>query len=596
MIAEWTRNWDNAQLLRQRMAWLRLVFVLPFLLIGIRLVQLQVSQHENLLERGENQSLRSVPVPAYRGEIHARGGEALVRNAPLFQLWATPDLLRKPPEKRFLEYALNITDGELRNLFQRNVQRRIGKQTMLMDNLPFDAASKLLVHAAQLSSVRVQTTFQRLYLDDASLAHILGYIGEASADEVNADGSEFDLGDRVGKAGIEKTYNTQLFGRNGENLVRVDAHGYPIDVAYSIPPRHGEAITLSIDWPLQQKALELMTPHTGALIALDPRNGEILASVSHPSMHLDDFRFRVDPTIWRSLIADPFHPLVNRVFQGVYPPGSTYKPVVAIGALTENLTSPAETLSCHGSYRVGRRVFRCWKKEGHGSVNLHKALRESCDVYFYEMGRRLGVDRIAKYARLLGLGQRTGVEIANENGGLIPTAKWKQDRYGQPWMEGETPSVAIGQGFDLVTPAQLARMYATLAMHGSLNKLSLVRQDKMITPGEGGQVPDSVYETVNRALAAVVNETGGTGGWARVPDITVAGKTGTAQVVSNQDADLEHEDTDYWLRDHAWFVAFAPVENPQIVVAVLIEHGGHGGSAAAPVAGDLMRYFFGRKS
>ncbi len=286
--------------------------------------------------------------------------------------------------------------------------------------------------------------------------------------------------------------------------------------------------------------------------------------------------------------------LVNRVFQGVYPPGSTYKPVVALGALTEGVTNPSETLTCHGTYRVGRRVFRCWKKEGHGSVALHKALRESCDVYFYEMGRRLGVDRIAKYVRALGLGQRTGIEIANENGGLIPTAQWKRDRYGQAWLEGETPSIAIGQGFNLATPAQMARMYATLAMHGHLNKLSVLRQTAPASYDNTSEIPDSVFATVNNALVAVVSEAGGTGGWSRVPNISVAGKTGTAQVVSNQDADLEHEDTDYWLRDHAWFVAFAPADNPQIVVATMIEHGGHGGSAAAPIVGDLLRYYFAR--
>jgi len=356
---------------------------------------------------------------------------------------------------------------------------------------------------------------------------------------------------------------------------------------------------------MQKAAEDIMMAEekSGAVVAIEVNSGRLLMLASSPVLEIDKFIGGISHKNWQEMLDNPYHPLINKVVQGQYPPASTYKIVTAIAGLGEGVINPDTIIYCPGYYRFGNRTYRCWKRGGHGAVNLKRALSESCDVYFYQVGQRLGVNRLAGYAMRLGLGKKTGVEMEHEKSGLIPTAEWKMKRYGKPWQEGETLSVAIGQGFDLVTPVQLALMTATVANGGTLYKPSLIETVR----DPDGQVIEQFTPTVmerfsgqgrnlqlvRNGLVEAVNGRRGTGRRARFENITVAGKTGTAQVVRlKQYKHLKEEDIPYKYRDHAWFTCFAPAENPEIAVSVLVEHGLHGGSAAAPIAKAVLEKYF----
>jgi penicillin-binding protein 2 len=344
--------------------------------------------------------------------------------------------------------------------------------------------------------------------------------------------------------------------------------------------------------------------YMGALIALDPRNGDVLALVSKPSFDPNAFAGGIDSAAWTALQTDPWKPLNNRAISGLYPPGSTYKVIVAAAGLGEDLVDPEETVFCPGHYRLGRRVYRCWKRGGHGDVNLRESLKQSCDVYYYQLGIALGIDTIAKYANAFGLGRKTGIDLQGEEAGLIPTMEWKERARKEKWIKGETVSAAIGQGYNLVSPLQLAVMYSAIANGGTLYVPRLIRRYETwegrlvaeVPVKESGQVGLSkeLIDKVREGLEAVVMEPHGTGGRARVKGVRVAGKSGTTQVVSlDRVKDMEEDEIPIRWRDHAIFASFAPVEDPQIVVAVLVEHaGGGGGRVAAPIAQRVLAAYF----
>ena len=333
------------------------------------------------------------------------------------------------------------------------------------------------------------------------------------------------------------------------------------------------------------------------MVAIKPTTGEVLALASTPTFDPTTFSRRLSAKEWNALINDPLKPFQNRALQGQYPPGSTYKIVTALAALEEKVITPTTQFYCNGTLPFGNRVFHCWRKGGHGPVQLHKAIVQSCDVYFYQVGQRLGVDRLAHYAQLFGLGELTGISLPHEKKGLIPSAAWKLNRFKTPWQPGETLSIAIGQGYDLVTPLQMAVLTAAVANGGTVYRPQLVK--RLVSPQgvvlqefssqrvRQAQVSPESLKLVREGLAGVVNEPGGTGGACRLPGIIAAGKTGTAQVVA-----LGKKAVGGSSRDHAWFVAFAPLESPEIAVAVLVEHGGHGGEAAAPIARKLFAAYF----
>jgi penicillin-binding protein 2 len=351
----------------------------------------------------------------------------------------------------------------------------------------------------------------------------------------------------------------------------------------------GDDLALALSVELQQEAARFFEGKTGAAVALDPRTGKVLALLSSPSYDPNLFSRRLDQEAWRQLVDDPRHPLQNRAIQNAYPPGSVFKIVMAIAGLSEKMVAPHHRVFCPGSTKIYNRRFRCWKRGGHGWMDLRSALRESCDVYFYHLGKRLGIDPIARYSRLLGFGRPTGLDVAGEKSGLVPDAEWSLERRGTPWYPGETISVAIGQGPILVTPMQLASAVATVANGGFRIAPRLVDSQ---SPAEIESLPldPKVLEFVRQALWGVVNEQG-TGARARVPGLDVAGKTGTAQVVA-QKTWIESEDLPAAQRDHAWFASFAPVDDPRLVVVVFVENGGKGSTSAAPLAKQLYEIYF----
>ena len=388
--------------------------------------------------------------------------------------------------------------------------------------------------------------------------------------------------------------------------MEVDAAGRKLRVVSSKRPLPGQNVWLTIDKNLQMTAEKALYGKKGAIVAMNPINGEILALASSPAYDPNWFIVGMDRTEWAKIMKSKDSPLQNRPISGQYPPGSVFKMAVALAGLEEGIVDPAEEIFCAGQFRVGNHTYRCWKKYGHGNVAFHRGLVESCDIYFYKLGKQLGVDTIARYARMLGLGKRAKFELGSEKAGLIPTRRWKLKRWGVPWQTGETVSMAIGQSFVLVTPMQMVTMISGLFNGGHLYQPKVIKwvgkDSKRIhqfTPTMLDRI-DAKRENVERvkeALVGVVNEPRGTGGRSRVKGLTVAGKTGTAQVITLEKTEEYEEESDIPVefRDHAWFVAIAPAEDPRLALAVLIEHGGHGGSGAAPIAKEMFETYFKRE-
>jgi penicillin-binding protein 2 len=436
---------------------------------------------------------------------------------------------------------------------------------------------------------------------------MIGYLGEINLEELGERRwADYQSGDEIGKRGFEKLYEGELRGEKGTMYMEVDAHGFEQRQLKGKEPLPGMDLQLTIDLDLQLEAEKAMTGKAGAVVAMDVQSGRILAFASAPPVHLEDFVGGISKKNWQALLNNIKRPLVHKTIQGQYPPGSTYKIVTALAGLSKGVINPKTVFYCSGSMGFGNRRYGCWKEGGHGPVSLHRALAESCDVYFYKVGLKVGVDSLAEYANRMGLGHKTGIDFEYEKSGLIPTAAWKKLAKGVSWQEGETLSISIGQGFNLVTPLQISQMTTALANGGILYKPFLV--EKIFDP-EGKLIKEfepmvdveligmEKYLTLIRdGLIGAVNDRHGTGKEARLKDITVAGKTGTAQVVKMEKfKEFAEEDVPYKYRDHAWFTSFAPAENPEIAVTVLVEHGGHGGSAAAPIAKKILAQYFAKK-
>jgi penicillin-binding protein 2 len=437
---------------------------------------------------------------------------------------------------------------------------------------------------------------------------MIGYTGEINQEElVKWKLENYQSGDQIGKRGFEKLYDEQLRGDKGTLYMEVDAHGFEQRQLKGKETLPGNDLQLTIDLDLQLEAENAMVGKAGAVIAIDVNTGRILAFASAPPLHLEDFVGGISTKNWQALLNDIKRPLVHKTIQGQYPPGSTYKIVTALAGLSKGVINANTIYYCSGAMFFGNRSYGCWKSGGHGPVSLHRALAESCDVYFYQVGLKVGVDSLAEYANRLGLGHKTGIEFEYEKSGLIPTANWKKLAKGESWQEGETLSIAIGQGFNLVTPLQVAQMTSALANGGILYKPYLI--EKIIDPE--GQVlkefepavdveligMNKYLKLIRDGLVGAVNDKHGTGKAAQLEDITVAGKTGTAQVVTLEKfREVDEEDVAYKHRDHAWFTSFAPAVNPEIAVTILVEHGGHGGSVAAPVAKKVLEKYFTKKN
>jgi penicillin-binding protein 2 len=578
-------------------------------LLAIRLWYVQVIKGEELRQRSENNSVRLRKIKPMRGLIMDEDRRVLVDNQPSFDIVFIPNRtkdIRKVIEKiRELYDERSLTFPSLSSLPGR-VKPFV--PVLLERNISMEKLAVVETHAAELPGVVTEVTPVRQYLNGEITAQIIGFTGEISREELdrNATG-KFSSGDIIGKFGIEKFLDSHLRGKSGAEQIEVNVAGKEVRSLGRIPAVRGDNVVLTIDSALQEAAWTALGNRPGAVAVLDPRNGAVLALVSSPSFDPNLFNGGISFDDWETLSNNPQNPMENRSISGQYPPGSTYKPIVAAAALEEGLISPETTFYCNGAFELGDRIFRCWQQKGHGNVNLHRAIVESCDVYFYNLGKLLGVDRIAVYAKAFGLGVASGIDLNREKAGLIPTKQWKLSRLRQSWQMGETISIAIGQGYNLVTPLQLANVYGALANGGALYRPRLVKQlessdghvVKVFQPEKQGVLPvrPRNIQLINQALWGVVNEKGGTGYILKRKEQDVCGKTGTSQVIGlPQDAKARKtKRVSANFRDHALFVCFAPYENPEIVVAVILENAGSGGTMAAPVARKVIDTHFAQK-
>jgi penicillin-binding protein 2 len=559
--------------------------------------RIQVVDAERYIEMAERNRIRSMPIPAPRGPMLDREGRKLVDNYPGFAVL----LLRDDPKEvdKYLDAVaegLGLDPAELRQRLEESRGAADYKPLELKDATPSDIAF-VEAHRADIPVLELHLKYHRLYPRDGFMAHVAGYVGEASEREISRSKGQYAAGDVIGKAGLERQYNETLMGVDGKRRAMVNSMGREVERLEQTEAIPGKPIQLTIDYDLQAIVEARMAGEKGAVVALDPRTGEILAMTSHPAPDPNLFATRIPPEEWKRLNEDPDKPMLNRAIQAQLAPGSVFKIMMAAAMLESKAIPETFSTFCPGHATFYGRLFRChvYGKGGHGWTKLHTAITQSCDIFFYNVGQRLGIDRIAYYAERMGLGRTTGIDLPNEASGLVPSEAWKRRVFKERWYAGETISVAIGQGALTTTPLQLAYAIGGIASGGVFRQPHLL---KGLAGLEEYRFPlsDDTTEKVTLAMYGVVNEDGGTARGSRLEGIEFSGKTGTSQLISNEGlARLRGRTGGRRFTENAWFVGYAPRRNPEIVVAVLVEHGEHGSSAAAPIARDVIKAYYDKK-
>ena len=595
---------EERQTLATRITILRVTMIVAFVLLGICFWFFQIIQHAKFQEMAENNHQRELPLRAPRGVLYDRHGRVLVENRPSFNVSIvrlhTTDLNRTI---RLLSAVAGIEDARIREIVDRHRREPSYRPIVVIEDATLAQVAAITARRLdfELPDVVVQRVPTRNYPVDGLGAHLFGYVSEATESQVQAAGGALKSGDIVGQAGLERAHNDLLMGQDGARTVVVNSTGREMGELHKVAPVEGRRIQLTIDYDLQKAAEDGFKAlgYEGAAVVLDPRNCEVLALVSLPAYDPNKFATGIDRATWAALNTDRLRPLQNRAIQGRYSPGSTFKIVVATAALEEGIVTPAFRVHCGGGGVFYGRYFQCHLKGGHGSVDMRHAIEKSCNVYFYTLGNMLGVDRIHKWGTRLGLGVKTGIDLPNEVEGIVPSTEWKRRRTGEKWYAGETISVAIGQGQVTVTPVSQAVMMATVANGGTRFAPHTV---KAVDDGTGWKpVPPpeplerftfkkSTYDALHDGLWMVVNAAG-TGGRGRLPGRDVAGKTGTAQVISLQGGKAARGRTDKDLRDHGWFVFFAPRDNPVLAGVIFAEHAEHG-YLGAPIAKHIIATYY----
>lgn len=568
---------------------LYVVVILVFTVLTIQFFNLQISKSSVYTEKSLENSVKMITQLPVRGNIYDRDGRVIVDNRPAFSLYLVP---AETPHSTVAKVA------ELFNLREEDIQKELKKSgrfqaVKIVRQVDLEKLTWIQENIVDLPGIEWKSEPVRHYVRSSGLAHLLGTLGEIDERELPLY-PQLEAGDVVGKKALEKTFDDQIRGVKGVRFVKVDAAGRVVDqvsTSKSALPLPGKHLYLTIDLRLQIYADSLMEGKRGALIAMDTRTGEILTFLSKPDYDVSKLSGVISAELWEKLVNDPYHPLYDRACQSAYPPGSTYKLVAAIAALNENLITPARKSTCPGYYAIGNKVVKCWRAKGHGTLDLEGAIKNSCNVYFYQLGLLIGLDVWNKYSELFYFGKKTGVEMTNENPGLVPSIAYYNKVYGAGrWTKGMLANLAIGQGELLVTPLQMVQFTSFLANRGKAYKPHLalkledpISKEQKLFPHEPRQVTairPEVYDVILEGMREVVD--GGTGARARLYGITSAGKTGTAQ--------NPHGD------DHAWYIGFAPFENPEIAICVIVENGGSGGGISAPIAGAYFkRYFYYQK-
>lgn len=572
---------------KQRLNWLLIFIVICFLILVISLWYLQMIKGGEFKERAIENCIRALVEDAPRGRIYDRQEKLLVTNRPVVVVSIIPaevDDLEKLSER--LSRIIGISPEEISQTV-KNHRENPFKPVKILDDCKTNKIVEIEERKDELKGVVLEVKPRRDYLYHEFAAHSLGYVGEIDKEELQQFGNpKFQGGDIIGKAGLEKYYDDILRGEKGGKEVEVDALGQEIATLLYQKPVPGKDLVLTIDRDLQLYGENLLFGKKGSIIVSDPNSGEILALVNRPSFSPNIFANGISHSDWQRLSSDADYPLTNRSVQGLYSPGSIFKVVTAIAALEEGVTDRKRKIYCSGSFELAGQVFTCWNEIGHGSLSIVDAIAHSCNIYFYTLGKDLGIERFNKYMQKFGLGEKTGIDLPAEAIGTIPSAQWKKREVKEIWFPGDTINISIGQGYLLLTPLQVHNLITTIATEGEVYKLHLV---KKIISADGNTVkeikpeiyrkvdfsPDT-FEIIKEGLRQTILK--GTGWRANIKELEVAGKTGTAQNPQGE--------------THAWFIGFAPYENPEVCITVFIENGGEGGEVAAPIARAMLEKYF----
>ena len=600
---------DEADLdaLKRRVLYAGLVILFFMTIIFGRLWFLQVHKGDEYRERADNNRVRMREIAAPRGNILDIKGREMVTNRPSFNVVFVREDSNDVAE--LLKKLTAALDLDISDLWERlreagNKPRHI--PVRLLDDVDWETLAYVESHKQEFPGIRVEIIPTRVYHYENLAAHAIGYLGEISKKELAARDLEiYTGGDLIGKMGLERLREADLRGEKGSSSSEVNAKGFEQQLLKNVEPLPGNDIQLTLDAELQKIAEDLMDAgeKAGAVVAMEVKTGRMVVLASNPVLPLNQFIGGISHKNWNALLENSKFPLINKVVQAMYPPGSTYKMITAMAGLATGVINKDTVLYCPGHYYFGKRRYHCWKRGGHGAVNLKRAISESCDVYFYQVGLRVGVDKLAEFAGKFGLGHKSGIEMEHEKAGLTPTKAWKKKKYQKKWHEGETLSVAIGQGFNLTTPLQICQMTATIANGGTQYRPQIIEK---VTDPDGNileqfepVVVDNLkgeqrfLHLIREGMVEVVQGKRGTARKVRIKGLTIGGKTGTAQVVRlKQYKHLKEEDIPYKYRDHAWFTCYAPADDPEIAVTVLVEHGLHGGSGAGPVARAMLEAYF----
>lgn len=578
--------------------------VAAFMSLFVQLWYLQISQHQKYADLSEHNRVRLVRLRSNRGLILDRNHSVLVDERPCYRVVMVPEDLEDPASTlRLLGRIIGLSPEAIQKKI--NLHHSPFKSIVIKKDITFEQLSLLEEYKMDLPGISVDAEPVRHYPYGRLAVHTLGHMGQITSPQMRQQkNSRFKSGDFIGQSGLERVQNLFLAGKDGGKRVEVDARGRELEVMGIKPSQPGNNLVLTIDLALQKKAEELLGEKSGSILAQNPQTGEILCLANSPSYNPNKFVLGISSKDWKELISNQDSPLHNRAIQAQYPPGSVIKLVLAAAALESGIIDENTIFHCYGSIKRRNWVYDCWKKRsgGHGPVNIRRAIAESCNIFFYNIGERLGINNIARFAASFGLGKKSGIDLENEKPGLLPTAAWKSKRYGMPWQLGDTITMSIGQGYLIVTPLQMLNLISTFANGGILYRPRLIAGWE--TPGKGmikkshseilNHIPVTPknIELVRAGLWGGVNKKNGTGTKARIKGFGVSGKTGTAQVIRMKEATgLGKDKVPFKFRDHAWFVAFAPYDQPQIAVVVMIEHGGHGGSTCAPLAREMIKTY-----
>jgi penicillin-binding protein 2 len=578
--------------LERRILIVTYLVIFVFILLIFRIWDLQVIRGREFKSIAESNRLRVIEIPSPRGLIYDRNNIALVKNIPSFDISAVKEDFPEDPERlAALSKLIGLSPEIIEERLEKTPDNPFVPIKLKLD-VTMEEVARVEARKMDFPGLQVDVVISREYLYGELASHVIGYLGRLTFRQArDPDFRDVPRQAFIGQMGAEKTYDRLLRGKAGKKFIEIDAMGRAVRVAGVQQTEKGEDIRLTIDMKLQSEAEDALRGKAGSVIALDVNSGEILALVSMPNFDPNLFARGIAYNDWQKLVNNPLKPFLNRSLQSQYPPGSTFKPITALAALEEAVITDNTKFECRGSIDIGR-IFKCWNEKGHGNVDLYRAIVESCDVYFYEIGKRLNIDTLARYASGFGLGRPTGIELEGERAGIVPSEDWKKKTKKEKWYVGESLNTVIGQGYLSTTPLQMARLTAALVNGGKLYKPHLLKGSSSNAGVEETiEISPGHIRMMKKAMLGVVTDKNGTGLKAKSDIVSIGGKTGTTQVVGWSGSQKEIPDR---YRDHAWFIAFAPVENPQIALSVFVEHGGHGSTAAAPIAKRVIEKYFKR--